>query len=163
MQGINLLTSALAAIGGLPPDDLGLNQVNPASAEARRAAETTLVNRVKEKWRPYGGAYTRAMRLAVAFRDGVPLDAVPPEFDRMQTAWQDPATPAIAQAMDAAVRRASRPASTTRRRRRSRSACRRVERDAIARPCCRARPPLAADGQPSSPLAPRVVAIGASP
>jgi hypothetical protein len=102
VEAINLLTSKLAAIGGLPPDDLGLNQVNPASAEARRAAETTLVNRVKEKWRPYGGAYTRAMRLAIAFRDGVPLSAIAPEFDRMQTAWQDPATPAIAQAMDAA-------------------------------------------------------------
>jgi hypothetical protein len=104
VQAINLLTSKLAAIGGLPPDDLGLNQVNPASAEARRAAETTLVNRVKEKWRPYGGAYTRAMRLAIAFRDGVTLDDVDPQFDRMQTAWQDPATPAIAQAMDAAVK-----------------------------------------------------------
>lgn len=102
VQAINLLTSALAAIGGLPPDDLGLNQVNPASAEARRAAETTLVNRVKEKHRPYGGAYTRSMRLAVAFRDGARLDQIAPEFDRMQTAWQDPATEAVSQAMDAA-------------------------------------------------------------
>lgn len=102
VEAIHLLTSALAAIGGLPPDDLGLNQVNPSSAEARRAAETTLVNRVKEKHRPYGGAYTRAMRLALAFRDGVRLEQIAPEFDRMQVAWQDPATPAIAQAMDAA-------------------------------------------------------------
>jgi hypothetical protein len=43
VAGINLLTASLASIGGLPPDDLGLNTTNPASAEARRAAETTLI------------------------------------------------------------------------------------------------------------------------
>lgn len=104
ISAINLLTSALAAIGGLPPDDLGLNTTNPASAEARRAAETTLILRAKEKWGPFGGAYTRAMRFAVALRDGVPLAALPQEFDRMQVAWADPATPAVAQSMDAAVK-----------------------------------------------------------
>lgn len=104
VKGINLLTSALAAIGGLPPDDLGLNQVNPASAEARRAAETVLVLRAKEKQRALGGGYKRAMLLAVAAQQGIRLDEVPQEFRRMQVAWQDPATPAIAQAMDAAVK-----------------------------------------------------------
>lgn len=104
VEAINLLTAKLAAIGGLPPDDLGLNTTNPASAEARRAAETTLVNRVKEKWRPFGGAYTRAMRLAIAARDGVRVSDIDPVYDRMQTAWMDPATPAIAQSMDAAVK-----------------------------------------------------------
>jgi hypothetical protein len=102
VAGINLLTSALAAIGGLPPDDLGLNQVNPASAEARRAAETTLILRAKEKHRPWGGAYARAARLAVAARDGVPVRSLPREYSRAVTVWQDPATRAIAQEMDAA-------------------------------------------------------------
>lgn len=104
VQGINLLTASLAAIGGLPPDDLGLSTVNPASAEARRAAETVLILRAKEKQRALGGAYARAMRLAVAARDGMPVAAIPQEFSRMQVAWSDPATPAIAQAMDAAVK-----------------------------------------------------------
>ncbi len=104
VRAINLLTSALAAIGGLPPDDLGLNTTNPASAEARRAAETTLILRAKEKFRPFGGALTRAMRLAVAAKDARPLAEIPQEFNRMQVAWQDPATPAISQAMDAAVK-----------------------------------------------------------
>lgn len=104
VKAINLLTAAIAAIGGLPPDDLGLNTTNPASAEARRAAETTLILRAKEKWRPFGGAYTRAMRLAVAARDGVRVSEVAQEFSRMQVAWADPATPAIAQSMDAAVK-----------------------------------------------------------
>jgi len=104
VKGINALTSALAAIAGLPPDDLGLHTTNPASAEARRAAETTLILRAKEKQRAFGAAYVKAMRLAIASRDGTALADVPQEFSRMQVAWADPATPAIAQAMDAAVK-----------------------------------------------------------
>jgi hypothetical protein len=104
VQGINLLTSALAAIGGLPPDDLGLHTNNPASAEARRAAETTLILRAQEKQTAWGPAYARAMRLAVAARDGVRLADLPQDYNRMQVAWREAATPAIAQAMDAAVK-----------------------------------------------------------
>lgn len=104
VAGINLLTACLAAIGGLPPDDLGLNTTNPESAEARRAAETVLILRAKEKQRACGGSLARAMRLAVAARDGLALANVPQEFSRMQIAWREPATPAIAQAMDAAVK-----------------------------------------------------------
>lgn len=104
VAGINLLTSALASIGGLPPDDLGLNQVNPASAEARRASETVLVLRAEEKQLAFGRAYTRAMRLALAARDGIPLRSLPTEFSRMSIDWRDPATRAIAQEMDAAVK-----------------------------------------------------------
>lgn len=104
VAAINLLTASLAAIGGLPPDDLGLNTTNPASAEARRAAETTLVLRAEEKQRTLNGSYTRAMRFAVAARDGIPLRAVPQEYSRMKVSWKDPATQAIAQSMDAAVK-----------------------------------------------------------
>ncbi len=104
VAALNSLTSALAAIGGLPPDDLGLNQVNPASAEARRAAETVLVLRAKEKQSSFGRAYTRGLRLAVAARDGVPLRALPTEYASMSVDWRDPATQAIAQEMDAAVK-----------------------------------------------------------
>ena len=104
VAGINLLTKSLAAIGGLPPDDLGLNTTNPASAEARRAAETTLILRAQEKQTAWGASYTKAMRLAVAARDGVRLSALPQEYSRMQTAWRDAATRSIAQEMDAAVK-----------------------------------------------------------
>jgi hypothetical protein len=103
-SAIRLLTSALAAIGGLPPDDLGLNQVNPASAEARRAAETVLVLRAREKQSSNERAYVRAMRMAVAFREGIELRALPTDFSRMSCDWRDPATEAISQEMDAAVK-----------------------------------------------------------
>jgi hypothetical protein len=103
--GIKLLTSQVAAIGGLPPDDLGLNTTNPASAEARRAAETTLIGRVQEKQAHLGGGQERAMQMAVALRLGeVPFADLPAEFRRMETIWRDPATPNVAQAMDAAVK-----------------------------------------------------------
>lgn len=104
VSAIRLLTSAIAAIGGLPPDDLGLPTTNPASAEARRAAETTLILRAKEKWGPFGGAKVRAMRLAIAARDGISVQELPAEYRRMTVAHRDPATPAIAASMDAAVK-----------------------------------------------------------
>jgi hypothetical protein len=104
VSGIHLLTSALASIGGLPPDDLGLNQVNPASAEARRAAETVLILRADEKKDSWGPRYCRAMRFAVAARDGIPVRDVPQDLSQMTAAFKDSATPAIAQSMDAAVK-----------------------------------------------------------
>ena len=103
-SAIRLLTSALAAIGGLPPDDLGLNQVNPASAEARRAAETVLVLRAREKQSANERAYVRAMRMAIAIREGVALRDLPTDYARMSCDWRDPATEAISQEMDAAVK-----------------------------------------------------------
>jgi hypothetical protein len=101
---IRLFTSQIAAIGGLPPDDLGLNTVNPASAEARRAAETVLINRAKEKMRSWGGTYERTMRLALAVQQGVPVRALPAELRGMETIWADPQTPSFAAQMDAAVK-----------------------------------------------------------
>jgi hypothetical protein len=104
VSGIKLLTAQLAAIGGLPPDDLGLSTTNPASAEARRAADTTLILRAKEKIASWSGSYERTMRLAVAVRDGIPLSQVPAEFRSMETIWRDPETPTVAQSADAAVK-----------------------------------------------------------
>lgn len=102
--GIKLLTSQVAAIGGLPPDDLGLNTTNPASAEARRAAETTLIGRVEEKHRYWSGGYERAMQMATALQFEIPFADLPREYRQMETIWRDPATPNVAQAMDAALK-----------------------------------------------------------
>jgi hypothetical protein len=101
---IRLLTAQIAAISGLPPDDLGLPTVNPSSAEARRAAETVLVNRAREKMRAWGGAYEKAMRLALAVQRQTRVDLLPDELAGMETIWRDPQTPAIAQSTDAAVK-----------------------------------------------------------
>lgn len=104
VAAIQLLTAQIAAVAGLPPHFLGINTDNPASADAIRAAEATLVERAQEKHRTWSGAYEQVMRLAVAARDGVPVDQIDPDLRRMETVWRDPATPTPAQSMDAAVK-----------------------------------------------------------
>lgn len=103
-EAIRMLTQQIAAIAGIPPDDLGLNQVNPSSAEARRAAETVLVNRAREKMRSWGGAYEKAMRLALAIQQDVPVSQLPAALRSMETIWADPGTESTAQTADAAVK-----------------------------------------------------------
>ena len=104
VEAIQLLTAQIAAVAGLPPHFLGINTDNPASADAIRAAEATLVERAQEKHRTWSGAYEQAMRLAVAARDGVPVASLDSDLRRMETVWRDPATPTPAQSMDAAVK-----------------------------------------------------------
>jgi hypothetical protein len=104
VNAISMLTAQIAAVSGLPPHFLGINTDNPASADAIRAAEATLVERAQEKHRAWGGSYEQALRLAVAAREGIRLDRVPSELRRMETVWRDPATPTPAQSMDAAVK-----------------------------------------------------------
>jgi hypothetical protein len=104
VNAIQLLTAQIAAVAGLPPHFLGINTDNPASADAIRAAEATLVERAQDKQRTWSGAYEQAMRLAVAARDGIRVDEVPGDLRRMETVWRDPATPTPAQSMDAAVK-----------------------------------------------------------
>lgn len=104
VSAIQLLTAQIAAVAGLPPHFLGINTDNPASADAIRAAEATLVERAQEKHRTWSGAYEQAMRLAVAARDGVPVASLDSDLRRMETVWRDPATPTPAQSMDAAVK-----------------------------------------------------------
>ena len=101
---IELLTTQLAAISGLPPHFLGVGTKNPASADAIRSSEATLVERAREKHRAWGGALEQVMRLSIAARDGVRLDALPPELSGMETIWRDPETPTEAQTADATIK-----------------------------------------------------------
>lgn len=104
VRAINLLSSIIAAIGGLPPDDLGLTTTNPASAEARRAADTTLVLRTKEKHQSFSGSHETVMRLSVAAREGISVSELPAELRSLETIWRDPEIQTVAQTADAAVK-----------------------------------------------------------
>lgn len=104
VKAIGMLTGQIAAISGLPPHYLGINTDNPASAEAIRSAESTLVERAEEKHRGWGGSYERGMRMGVAVRDGIPLAEVPREFRSLETIWRDPRTETKAVDADAAVK-----------------------------------------------------------
>lgn len=103
-EGIRLLTTQIAAIAGLPPQYLGIATANPASADAIRSAEVTLVERAKDKQQEWGDAYEQAMRLALALRDGLSLDDLGQSLDSLETVWRETETPTVAQSMDAAVK-----------------------------------------------------------
>lgn len=96
----NMLTQRASAITGLPPHYFGLAGENPASAEALRAAEAVLVERVKRKHRVLGGCWERVMRLAMLAREG----EMPAGMESLETIWRDPETPTVAQKADAAVK-----------------------------------------------------------
>lgn len=102
-DAINLLTTFVAALAGLTPQDLGINpQGNPASADARIAADAQKVNRAQRRQRWFGESWEDVMRLALKVQ-GKPLTGT----DRMETIWRDPATQNAAQVADAAVKWAS--------------------------------------------------------
>jgi hypothetical protein len=101
VRGIEMLAAQIAAIAGLPPHYVGLmSQANPASADAIRSAEASLVKRAQRKQRVFGGCWERVMRLVLLVRDG----AVPAASRSMETIWRDPNTSTWAQQVDAAVK-----------------------------------------------------------
>lgn len=101
VDGIEMLAAQLAAIAGLPPHYVGLmSQANPASADAIRSAEASLVQRVMRKQRVFGGSWERVMRLAMMVSKG----SLPSSAEAMETIWRDPKTESVAQMVDAAVK-----------------------------------------------------------
>ena len=100
-NAIRMFTQALAAMSGLPPHYVALAaQDNPASADAIRSAEASLVSKARRKQRSFGGSWEDVMRLALLVRDGTP----PAGADALETVWRDPETRTVAQAADAAVK-----------------------------------------------------------
>ena len=96
---IATLTQEIGALSGLPPHYLGLHGDQPASADAIRSAEASLVARAQSKMRVFGQAWADVARLAVAVRDGVD----PRSLD-VETVWANPETRTPAQAADAAAK-----------------------------------------------------------
>lgn len=103
-NAIVMLTGQIAAVAGLPPHYLGINTENPASADAIRSAEASLVARAKRKQRTLGGSWEQVMRLAEAVRRDIGVAELGPEWRSLQTVWRDPATPTVAQTVDAVVK-----------------------------------------------------------
>ncbi len=103
-EAIQMLTAQIAAIAGLPPHYLGVNTDNPASADAIRSAESTLVQRAREKHETWGAAYKRVMQIAVAVSEGRPFVEVARQTATLETIWRDPETRTKAQDADAAVK-----------------------------------------------------------
>lgn len=97
---IKVLTSQIGAMSGLPPHYLSVNSDQPASADAIRSAEASLVSRARGRQRSFGGSWENVMRLALLVRDGVER----PDLARMETLWRSPETRTRAQDVDAATK-----------------------------------------------------------
>lgn len=101
VAAIELLTSNIAALSGLPPHYLGItSDGNPSSADAIRSSEAALVKRAQRKQRVFGGSWERVMRLALRVQN----PTLPAGAEAMETIWASPETPTVAQKVDAAVK-----------------------------------------------------------
>jgi hypothetical protein len=85
----------MASYTGYPPELLRADSTaNPASADAIRVAENGLIRRAQQCQNQWSGPLEDVMRLVWRFaNDGA---EVPAEMYRMETDWEDPATPLIA-------------------------------------------------------------------
>lgn len=93
------LISQIGAIAGLPPHYLGVHGDQPASADAIRSAEATLVSRCLELQRVFGQAWADVARLILAVETG----ADPLSVD-VEPVWSSPETRTPAQSADAAAK-----------------------------------------------------------
>ena len=104
VNAIRMFVGFLAAIGALPPHEVGITTENPASADAIRSAETLKVKRAERKQRSLGGSWEDVARMAAAVRLRKTVADLPPAYFAMETVWRDAATPTVAQSADAAVK-----------------------------------------------------------
>jgi hypothetical protein len=104
VSAIEMLTNFLGALGVLPPHYMGISTKNPASADAIRSAEASLVKRAQRKQRPSGGSWETAMAYATAIKQGVRVADLDPKYRAMETVWADPETRTIAQLGDFAFK-----------------------------------------------------------
>lgn len=96
-EAIDTITRQIGALASLPPSYVGLHGDQPASADAIRAAEASLVARALSKQRMFGQTWTLVAQLIVAVRDGVdPLSV------NIEPVWASAETRTPAQAADAA-------------------------------------------------------------
>lgn len=96
---VRVLQAQISAVSGLPPHYLGAHGDQPASADAMRAAEASLVAKVEARQAVFGRSWEQVARLMVAVRTGLPPHAV-----ELAVQWADPATRSIAQEADAVVK-----------------------------------------------------------
>jgi Phage portal protein, SPP1 Gp6-like len=100
VRAIGMLTAKVAALAGLPPHYVGINGDNPASADAIRSAEASLIKRAERKQRTWSEPWEDVVALALTIRGA----GAPDDVAELETIWRDPQTPTVAQKSDAAVK-----------------------------------------------------------
>ena len=95
---LQVLSQLIAAEAAIPVHYLGFIQDNPASGDAIRRGEGRLLKRTDRRKRAFGGlGWAPAMRLALALRQGVTLESIPP----VSTVWADSSIPTVGASADA--------------------------------------------------------------
>ena len=89
----------MAQATGYPADYFGVTSVNPPAEGAIRGAESRLIRRVESENVEVGMTLGWAMATAYQFATGQRVDG-----NRVRVDWFDPATPTVAQRMDAVVK-----------------------------------------------------------
>lgn len=89
----------MAQATGYPADYFGMTSVNPPAEGAIRGAEARLIRRVESENVEVGMTLGWAMATAYQFATGSRVDG-----NRVRVDWFDPATPTVAQRMDAVVK-----------------------------------------------------------
>ena len=100
VAGIEILTQQLASVSAIPAHYLNNLTGQLPSAESLRAAEASLVAKVKRKMTAFGQAWEDVARLAWLIRDGV----LPEGAARLETVWADPESRTRAMEADAALK-----------------------------------------------------------
>lgn len=98
---IKLLAQVAGQMLALPPHYMMFASDNPASADAIRSSEAQMVKRAERKQRTFGAGHKQTMRLWHRIKTG----RWDERLMRLETVWRDAATPTVAQAADAAVKK----------------------------------------------------------
>jgi hypothetical protein len=98
-DAVALVTQQIGALTGLPPHYLGLHGDQPASADAIRSAEASLVARAYARQKTFGAAWADVARLMVAVQTGLDASALD-----VEVMWANPETRTPSQTVDSIVK-----------------------------------------------------------
>lgn len=93
----DLMLQGISAVSGLPAHYLGIHGDQPASADAIRSAEASLVARCEARQRSFGPSWAKVASLIAAVQNGT-------RPKRVEVVWADPSTRTEAQTADAVTK-----------------------------------------------------------
>lgn len=96
-HAVELLLQSVSAVSGLPAHYLGIHGDQPASADAIRSAEASLVARCHARMRSFGPSWARVATLIAAVQNGS-------RPRRVEVVWANPETRTVAQEADAVTK-----------------------------------------------------------
>lgn len=97
---MNLYARMASGVAGVPASYFGLAADDAASADAIRSRESRLVKKAELCGEYFGDPTTEALQIAIRIRDGQWSE----DAELLETLWNDPATPTVAQKTDAIVK-----------------------------------------------------------